>query len=203
MTRALIVVDVQYDFCPGGALPVARGDEAIFVINRITHRFDRVVATQDWHPRNHVSFAGTHNRKPFEVIRIDGMEQALWPDHCVQGTHGAQLHKDFDTNDVDLIVRKGTDPAIDSYSAFIENDSKTATGLHYYLRGFAIPDVYICGLATDFCVYHSAMDARRLGFSVSVILDATRGIDVPTGSLAAAVENMKASGIRVIDHEHI
>jgi len=203
MTRALIVVDVQYDFCPGGALPVARGDEAISVINRITHRFDRVVATQDWHPRNHVSFAGAHNRKPSEVIRIGGLEQALWPDHCVQGTDGAQLHKDFDTNDVDLIVRKGTDPAIDSYSAFIENDSMTATGLHYYLRGFTIPDVYICGLATDYCVYHSAMDARRLGFNVSVILDATRGIDVPPGTLAAAIENMKASGIRIIDHEHI
>jgi nicotinamidase/pyrazinamidase len=201
--RALIITDVQYDFCPGGALPVKRGDEVIPVINHIAPRFDRIVATQDWHPRNHVSFASTHHRALYEVIKVDGLDQVLWPDHCVPGTRGAQFHRDLDTDSADLILRKGNDPAIDSYSVFFDNDRTSATGLQYYLQGLGVTEIFICGLATDYCVYYSAMDARRCGFTVNVILDATRGIDVPPGSLQAAIDDMRAGGVRITDHEHL
>ena len=201
MKSCLIITDVQNDFCPGGALAVKGGDRIIPAINAISSRFDLVVATQDWHPTGHISFARTHGREPYEIIRIDGQEQVLWPEHCVPGTFGSEFHRDLDLRDVDLIVRKGSNPQIDSYSTFLENDRKTETGLHYYLQGLEVKDLYLCGLATDYCIYSSALDAVRMGFSVAVVLDACRGVDVPAGSVLRAVTAMKNNGIRIVDHE--
>ncbi|MBN1533697.1 MAG: bifunctional nicotinamidase/pyrazinamidase [Spirochaetes bacterium] len=200
--RALIVTDVQNDFCPGGALAVPGGDLIVPVINRVIDRFDAVVATQDWHPRHHMSFASNHRgRKPFDVITMGGVEQVLWPDHCVQGTAGAAFHPGLNTDSAHLIIRKGTDPDIDSYSTFIENDKRRITGLEGYLRSLGIDEVYLCGLATDFCVLYSALDSAALGFATTVVLDACRGIDVPAGSVGRAVETMKARGIRIISSD--
>ncbi len=164
--RALLVVDVQNDFCPGGSLAVDEGDSIVPVINRIMPFFQRVIATQDWHPVDHVSFASRHpGRKPLDVVDAGGIQQVLWPDHCVQGTRGAELHPRLDVRSVGLLVRKGMNPALDSYSAFFENDHKTDTGLRHYLRGLKVRDLFVCGLATDYCVLASVMDARRLGLS--------------------------------------
>jgi nicotinamidase/pyrazinamidase len=197
--RALIVTDVQNDFCPGGALAVPGGDQVVPVINRIMDGFGVVVATQDWHPRHHLSFASNHTgRKPFDTVPSGGMEQVLWPDHCVQGTRGAEFHPGLNTDPAHLIIRKGTDPDIDSYSTFIENDRKRITGIEGYLRSLGITEVYLCGLATDFCVLYSALDAAALGFSTLVVIDACRGIDVPAGNIERAVDAMKARGVRII-----
>ena len=194
----LIAVDVQNDFCPGGALAVPRGDEVVPVINHLVRRFSHVVLTQDWHPRGHVSFASSHpGHEPFERIRVSYGEQVLWPDHCVPGTRGAELHPGLDTLAADLVVRKGRDPAIDSYSAFYENDHRTSTGLAGYLRERGCRRLFLAGLATDFCVQYSALDARREGFEVFVVEDGVRGIDLE-GSLAAAWERMAAGGVRRI-----
>ncbi|RLD16252.1 MAG: bifunctional nicotinamidase/pyrazinamidase [Caldiserica bacterium] len=198
MKNALIIVDVQNDFCPGGALPVPEGDKIVPVINGISKKFFKVIATQDWHPENHISFAKTHNKNVGEVVEIDGVKQILWPVHCVEGSSGANFHKDLDLSNVDLILRKGRNPLIDSYSAFFENDKKTETGLHYYLKGLGINDVYICGLALDYCVYYTAMDSVKLGFNTYVILDATKGVDVPEGNIEKATSHMEKEGIRLI-----
>jgi nicotinamidase/pyrazinamidase len=195
----LLVVDVQLDFCPGGNLPVPGGDEVVPVINRLSRKFQRVVATQDWHPAGHVSFASSHpGHKPFDTIRRGGVEQILWPSHCVPGTQGAEFHPDLDTLGFDLIVRKGKDPNLDSYSAFFENDHKTPTGLHYYLEGLNVESVYLTGLALDVCVHYSAMDALKLGFRTIVVQDACRGIDSPPGSLDARLEQMRQAGARIL-----
>jgi len=192
---ALVAIDVQNDFCPGGALAVPRGDEVVPVINRLTPRFRHVVLTQDWHPRGHVSFASSHpGHKPFERIQVSYGEQLLWPDHCVPGTPGAELHRALDTLAADLVVRKGSDPTIDSYSALYENDHRTSTGLAGYLRERGCRRLFLAGLATDFCVQYSALDARREGFEVFVVEDGVRGIDL-AGSLAAAWEAMAAAGV--------
>jgi len=183
---ALLVIDVQNDFCPGGALAVAEGDQVVPVANRLT---------QDWHPRGHVSFASSHpGRKPYETIRLPYGEQVLWPDHCIPGTAGAELHPALDTRKAELVVRKGHDPAIDSYSALYENDHRTSTGLAGYLRARGLRRLFLAGLATDFCVQYSALDARREGFEVHVLEDAVRGIDLQ-GSLAQAWEHMREAGI--------
>ena len=203
MERCLIIVDVQNDFCPGGALAVAEGDKVVPVINRISSKFDKAVATQDWHPLGHVSFASTHKKSPFEVIDVGGVQQTLWPDHCVPGTSGADFHRDLDTRKVDLIIRKGTNPLVDSYSAFLENDRKTETGLRFYLQGLSLTDLYLTGLATDYCVYYSALDALDFGFRVTVVLDATRGVDVPPGNVEKTVENMRRRGINLTDHRSL
>ena len=195
----LLVVDFQVDFCPGGNLPVPEGDQVVPVINRLSRAFQRVVATQDWHPQDHVSFASNHpGSNPFDTIRGKEVEQILWPDHCVPGTPGAEFHPDLDTLRFDLIVRKGTDPALDSYSAFFENDQKTPTGLHFYLGGLNVKSVYLAGLALDVCVYYSAMDALGLGFHTVVVEDACRGIDSPPGSLKARLEEMRKAGARIM-----
>jgi nicotinamidase/pyrazinamidase len=195
----LLVVDVQVDFCPGGNLSVPDGDKVVPVINRLSRAFQRVVATQDWHPQDHVSFASNHpGSNPFDTIRGKEGEQVLWPDHCVPGTPGAGFHPDLDTLCFDLIVRKGTDPALDSYSAFFENDRKTPTGLHFYLKGLNVKSVYLAGLALDVCVYYSAMDALKLGFHTVVVEDAGRGIDTPPGSLKARLEEMRKAGARIL-----
>jgi nicotinamidase/pyrazinamidase len=203
MKNCLIITDIQNDFCPGGALAVAGGNEIIPIVNSLTQKFDKVAATQDWHPSDHVSFAATHDKELYDVITIDGIQQVMWPVHCVQGSLGADFHKDLDLRPVDLIIRKGSHRNIDSYSTFMENDKKTFTGLHSYLQGFSIRDLYFCGLATDYCVYYSAVDARNMGFNVSVILDACRGVDVPAGNIAATVQAMKERGIRILNHDDL
>ena len=194
--RALLVVDVQNDFCPGGSLAVEEGDRVVPVINRITLKFDRVVATQDWHPDDHVSFAKNHpGKNVYDVVEVNGLSQVLWPAHCVQGTAGADFHPALRTEDFDLILRKGTDSAVDSYSAFFDNDKKTITGLEGYLRGLGIDRVFICGLATDYCVFFSAMDSVKTGFVTYVILDACRGVDVPEDNIASCIKTMKENGV--------
>jgi nicotinamidase/pyrazinamidase len=193
---ALIVVDVQNCFIPGGSLAVAGGDAIVPIINQLARRFENVVLTQDWHTPGHISFASAHpGKKPFESVKLPYGNQILWPDHCVQGTEGAQLHKDLSIPQAQLVIRKGYHKDVDSYSAFIEADGKTQTGLDGYLKGRGVESVYVCGLATDFCVGWTALDARKLGFRAAVIEDACRGIDTQ-GSLAAAWENMKRAGVR-------
>jgi nicotinamidase/pyrazinamidase len=191
----LLVVDVQNDFCPNGSLPVPRGDEVVPIINRLASRFRHVVLTQDWHPPGHHSFASSHpGKRPFETVSVAYGQQILWPDHCVQGTIGAQFHDDLQIPHAELVLRKGFRSTIDSYSAFYENDRKTPTGLAGYLRERRLTRIFAAGLAFDFCVRYSAEDARREGFSVTVIEDACRGIDVE-GSMTATRESFAALGI--------
>ena len=193
--EALIVIDMQYDFCPGGALAVAEGDLIIPRINRLIEEFDHVVLTQDWHPPGHSSFASSHEgRAPFESVEMSYGPQTLWPDHCVQGTSGAEFHDALSWTRAELVVRKGFRQEVDSYSAFYENDHKTPTGLGGYLRERGITHVTLCGLATDFCVAYSALDAVGQGFAATVLLDASRGIDLG-GSMAAMGDRMKAAGV--------
>jgi nicotinamidase/pyrazinamidase len=195
----LIVTDVQNDFCPGGALPVPGGDEIVPVINRLMDRFEIAVASQDWHPTGHISVASTHpGKKPFDTIQLDGEEQILWPDHCVPATWGAEFHKDLDIKPIVLVVRKGWHLGVDSYSTFYENDHRTPTGLGFYLKGLGVRNVYLTGLAQDFCVYFSAKDAIALGFETFMVEDATRGLDQPPGSLRAKMEELSAGGLRII-----
>lgn len=191
----LLVVDVQNDFCPGGALAVEGGDEVVSVINRLGRGFPHVLMTQDWHPKEHKSFASSHpGRQPFETIEMPYGAQTLWPDHCVQGTAGADFHPELDLPKTELIVRKGFRPEIDSYSAFFENDHTTRTGLAGYLRDRQLRRLFVVGLATDYCVHYSAVDARKEGFETIVIEDACRAIDLE-GSLAAAMRNMQEAGV--------
>ena len=195
MTHALIVIDVQNDFCPGGALEVPQGDEILRGINALMSEFDAVVLTQDWHPAGHSSFASSHEgNSPYEVVTMPYGPQVLWPDHCIQGSIGAQFHPDLQTDRADLIIRKGYSPDIDSYSAFFENDHRTPTGLEGYLRTRGIERLTMVGLALDFCVNFSAVDAAKLGFKVDVREDLWRAIDLD-GSLAKAREGMRAAGV--------
>jgi nicotinamidase/pyrazinamidase len=192
----LLVVDLQNDFMPGGALAVARGDEVVPLANRLAQRFSHVVLTQDWHPRSHISFAANHSdRQPFEFITLPYGEQVLWPVHCVQETAGAAFHAGVDIPHARAIIRKGHHEHVDSYSAFVEADHATSTGLAGYLRDTGVKRVWCCGLATDFCVAWSSLDARAAGFDVIVIEDATRAIDLE-GSLDAAWRDMNAAGVR-------
>ena len=194
--NCLVVVDVQNDFMPGGALAVPRGDEVLTVINRLAARFDNVVLTQDWHPRRHVSFASSHpGKKPFETIELAYGPQVLWPDHCVQGTSGAAFHPVLDVTKAQLVIRKGYHREIDSYSGFLEADRKTTTGLAGYLKERGLRNLYVCGLATDFCVAWTALDARAAGFDTTVIEDASRAIDLD-GSLARAWSDMASAGVK-------
>ena len=193
--HALLVIDIQNDFCPGGALAVAGGDEIVAPVNALMDAFDAVILTQDWHPAGHSSFATSHPGKaPFEGVQMPYGPQVLWPDHCVQGSAGAAFHPGLNADRADLILRKGYNPAIDSYSAFFENDHSTPTGLEGYLRTRGIDRLTLVGLATDFCVNFSAVDAARLGFDVTVREDLCRAIDLD-GSLAAAREGMRAAGV--------
>lgn len=192
---ALIVIDVQNDFCPGGALAVAGGDEIVPLVNGLIDSLPHVVLTQDWHPAGHSSFASSHSgADPFSTIAMPYGEQTLWPDHCVQGTPGAAFHSDLQWTKAELVIRKGFRNAVDSYSAFFENDHTTPTGLAGYLRERDISSLVMVGLATDFCVAYSALDAAKLGFNVTVLTDACRAIDLD-GPLAAAMDRMKAAGV--------
>jgi nicotinamidase/pyrazinamidase len=196
---ALLVIDVQNDFCSGGALAVSSGEEVVPIIERLMPRFGRVVLTQDWHPADHHSFASAHDeRAPFETITLHYGEQTLWPDHCVQGTTGAAFHAGLSTDRAELVIRKGFHRGVDSYSAFYENDRTTPTGLAGYLRERGVSRLFLCGLATDFCVAYSALDARRLGFEVIVLLDACRAIDL-AGSLQAALTQMREAGAVLVE----
>jgi nicotinamidase/pyrazinamidase len=193
--EVLIIVDLQNDFCPGGALAVPDGDAIIPVVNQLAAEFAHVVLTQDWHPSGHGSFASSHpGRQPFETIEIAYGAQTLWPDHCVQGTPGAEFHPALAAPHAELILRKGFRPEIDSYSAFRENDRTTSTGLAGYLRERGLGHLTLCGLATDYCVLFSALGAREAGFTVDVVLAACRGIDLD-GSLARAIAAMQDAGV--------
>ena len=195
MSDILIVVDLQNDFCPGGALAVAEGDQVVDPINRVGRQFEHVIFTQDWHPPGHSSFASSHSGKaPFDSIDAPYGPQVLWPDHCVQGSEGAAFHRNLDLPHAELVIRKGFHPSIDSYSAFYENDHKTATGLTGYLRERGFQRLFLGGLAFDFCVYFTAIDARKEGFDVVVMEDACRAIDM-ADSRAAALTAMQDAGV--------
>jgi len=205
----LLLIDVQNDFCPGGALAVKDGDAVVAPLNRLSRAFAgrgaHVIATQDWHPQGHISFASSHNAgKPGDVINTPLVEgQVLWPDHCVQGTKGAEFHLDLDTKPVSIITRKGFNKSLDSYSSFFENDRKTKTGLEGFLRLFDAETVVIGGIATDYCVFFSAMDCKKLGFNTVIVSDAVRGVGFPDGSVEAAVSQMKSNGIMFVSSDDL
>jgi nicotinamidase/pyrazinamidase len=197
--KALILVDIQNDFLPGGALAVPRGDDVIPVANRLQPRFGLVVATQDWHPRGHGSFASTRpGRKPGEMAELGGLSQVLWPDHCVQGTRGAEFGPGLEMTRVEAIIRKGTDPTIDSYSGFFDNGHRKSTALGDYLRGRGATDVYVLGLATDYCVRFTALDAVRLGFRAFLVKDGSRGVELNKGDVDRAIDEMRRAGVAVV-----
>jgi nicotinamidase/pyrazinamidase len=198
--RALVLVDLQYDFCPGGALAVARGDETIAIANRVMPHFTTVAATQDWHPADHGSFAAQHpGKQPYEVIDLFGLSQVLWPVHCVQDTRGAELHDGLDRSRIHEIFRKGSDPRVDSYSGFFDNGKRNKTGLAAWLEQRWIKQVYVMGLATDYCVKHTALDARALGFDVFVIEDGCRAVDVKPGDGERAIAEMRGAGCAIVE----
>jgi len=200
--NALIVIDVQNDFCPGGALEVPDGDAVVGPCNQLMARFDHVILTQDWHPSGHASFASRHARAPYETVELAYGTQVLWPDHCVQGTSGAAFHSDLDTQRATLTIRKGHRVGIDSYSGFFENDRTTPTGLAGALRDLGVRRIYLAGLATDFCVQYTALDGRAAGFEVAVVEDAVRGIDLK-GSLAAAWQAMESADVARVTSEEL
>jgi nicotinamidase/pyrazinamidase len=196
--RALLLIDLQYDFCPGGALAVERGDETIPVANRLIPLFSTIVATQDWHPREHGSFAVNHPGKmPYDVIELAGLPQVLWPAHCVQGTHGAELCDSLDRNLITEVFRKGTDRSIDSYSGFYDNGHRKSTGLGDWLKARSIGEVVVLGLATDYCVKFTSLDARRLGLNVTVVSDGCRGVELKAGDSERALAEMSAAGCTI------
>jgi nicotinamidase/pyrazinamidase len=193
--NALIIVDLQNDFLPGGALPVPHGDEVVPIANELQSRFDVVVATKDWHPPDHGSFAANHpGKKPGDRIILDGIEQILWPVHCVQNTHGAEFAPAFDTSRIADVFHKGIERNIDSYSTFFDNAHRRHTGLAHYLRKRSIQDIYLMGLALDYCVKYSVLDARQLGLNKHVILDGCRGIELARGDIGRAIDEMKRAG---------
>ncbi|WP_375580622.1 bifunctional nicotinamidase/pyrazinamidase [Marivirga tractuosa] len=195
--KTLIIVDPQYDFMPGGALEIKDGDQIIPIINSFSQKFDLVVATQDWHPEGHSSFASSHKGKdPFDVIEWKGMKQTLWPDHCVQGSGGANFHADLKTNTIEAIFRKGMNPNIDSYSGFYDNGHEKSTGLSGYLKEKKANDLYFCGLAADICVYFTLKDALKEGFNVHLIEDATRPLD--SDDFEQQKQELKSQGVKII-----
>ncbi len=196
MTRALLLVDIQHDFLPGGALGVADGDAVVPVARRLAERFDLVVASQDWHPADHGSFAANHpGRAPLEVVELHGLSQVLWPTHCVQGSRGAELVDDFGAAHV---VRKGTDPTVDSYSAFFDNGRRQDTGLHAWLAAHDVEELYVMGLATDYCVKFTALDAADCGYATFVVEDGCRGVNARAGDADAALQELRDAGVRVV-----
>ena len=202
MKKALILVDIQNDFLPGGALAVPEGDMIVPLVNRIQEKFDLILATQDYHPANHASFATNHeNKKPGEIIDLHGLAQVLWPVHCVQHSDGAAFGKDLDMARVTKIFYKGENPDIDSYSGFFDNGKRKKTGLAEYLKSKGVDTVYIVGLATDFCVKFTALDAVDLGFETYVIKDATRAINLQPGDFEASLKEMERAGVKVIESE--
>jgi len=204
---ALIVVDMQNDFIPSGALPVKGGNEVIEPINSLAEKFhDRsniIVMTQDWHPPRHPSFASSHGKKPFEPYESEGIGPVLWPDHCIQGSRGAEFHPEIETKFAKAIIRKGYNPKIDSYSVFIENDMKTHTGVSGYLKALGRTGVFICGLALDYCIYYSAKNGRDLGFEIVIPIDLSKAIGSPKDHLSNALDFMVKKGVRFVNSENI
>ena len=199
----LLVVDVQNDFCPGGSLAVAAGNDVVAVINGLMARFDTVIGTQDWHPAGHLSFASAHpGRNPMDMVQVDYGDQILWPDHCVQGSQGAEFHPGLDVDRFEMIIRKGFRREIDSYSAFFENDRATATGLSGYLKSRGLERVFVCGIAGDVCVYYSALDARAQGFETTFIEDASADVD-HEGSAATTRADLKDKGIAIVNADQV
>ncbi len=197
--RALIVIDLQNDFMLGGSLPVPDGDAVVPVVNRVMPRFDLVVASQDWHPADHGSFASQHpGNKPGDVVDLNGLDQILWPDHCVEETEGAAFHADLATDRIVKVFHKGTDPGIDSYSTFFDNAHRKSTGMADYLRVQGVTDVYLLGLATDYCVKFSALDTVECGFKAHVIEDGCRGIDLHAGDVSRALDEMRTDGVEIV-----
>jgi len=202
--KTLIVVDIQNDFLPGGALAVKHGNEIIPVVNKLMSSFDLVVATQDWHPADHESFASNHqDRKVGEVIDLHGLAQVLWPDHCIQNTEGAELSSEIDPQLIHRIFRKGTDPRVDSYSGFFDNGKKNETGLAAYLKDKQVNELFIVGLATDYCVKFTALDAVSLGFETTIILDAVKAVNLNSEDQELAIQTMKQAGIKTISSNEI
>jgi nicotinamidase/pyrazinamidase len=202
--KALVLIDVQNDFCPGGALPVPEGDQVVPILNRLQPCFDLVVATQDWHPPDHGSFAANHpGRRPGEVIDLHGLAQILWPVHCVQDSPGAEFHPTLDRGRIAEMFRKGVDPEIDSYSGFFDNGHRRSTGLADYLQSHGVREVYVGGLATDYCVKFTALDAVGLGFHTHLIQDACRGVNLAPGDVVQAIDQMRASGVKIVDSTEI
>lgn len=196
--KTLIMVDIQNDFLPEGSLAVPEGDKIIPLLNRLQSKFDLTVLTQDWHPVNHESFAVRHQKEPGEVIMLHGIEQILWPVHCVQGTNGAEIASELNVEQTMPVFRKGTDPKIDSYSAFFDNGKKKSTGLGKFLKDKGVSEIYITGLALDYCVKYSALDAKEMDFNTFVIEDATRGVNLSEGDVQRAIAEMRAAGIEII-----
>ena len=198
--RALLLIDLQYDFCPGGALAVAHGDETIPVANRLMPKFSTIIATQDWHPPEHGSFAVNHpGAKPYDLGELGGLPQVMWPAHCVQGTRGAELHEALDRNLITEVFRKGTDPAIDSYSGFFDNGHRKSTGLGDWLKARDIKEVVVLGLATDYCVKFTTLDARQLGFNVTLVVDGCRGVNINADDSDKAIAEMRDAGAAIVD----
>ena len=203
MKKALILTDIQYDFVPGGTLAVPKGDEIVPVANRLMPEYDLIIATRDWHPADHKSFASRHpGKKIGEVIELGGLKQVLWPDHCVQGTRGAELVEGLNKKHIDKIIRKGTDPEIDSYSGFFDNDHRQSTGLGDFLKEQSVDEVHVIGLATDYCVKYTVLDSIGLGFNTFVITEGCRGIDMNPGDCKKAVDEMKQAGAIIITRKH-
>ena len=197
--NALILVDLQYDFMPGGALAVTEGDQVVAVANRLLPHFNMIVATQDWHPADHKSFASQHKGKWVgDAVELDGLEQVLWPDHCVQGTRGAELHEDLNNQRVKHVVQKGTNREIDSYSGFFDNDHRQATGLNRLLEENSVTQVTVAGLATDYCVKFTALDAVGHGLPTTLIVDGCRGVELNSGDVDRALAEMNAAGVRIV-----
>ncbi len=202
--RALILVDLQNDFMPGGALPVPNGDEVVPVANRVQQFFELVVATQDWHPPTHGSFAANHpGKQPGDVVELNGLPQVLWPVHCVQGTAGAAFVSALDNTRINRVFRKGTDPLVDSYSGFFDNGHHKSTGMGDYLRSRGVSKVFVLGVATDYCVKFTALDALRLGFETSLIRDGSRGVDLVPGDVEKALSEMAAAGVTIIQSDQL
>lgn len=202
--RALLLIDLQYDFCPGGALAVAQGDETIPVANRLLPKFSTIVATQDWHPPEHKSFAVNHaGKQPYDVIDLDDLPQVLWPAHCVQGTKGADLHHALDRNLITEVFHKGTDPSIDSYSGFFDNGHRKSTGLGDWLKARGVDEVFVLGLATDYCVKFTSLDARQLGMKVSLVRDACRGVNLNPEDSEKAIAEMREAGVHIVTSDQV
>jgi nicotinamidase/pyrazinamidase len=202
--RALVLVDLQYDFLPGGALAVPRGDEVVAVAQALKPKFDIVIATQDWHPRDHASFAPNHPGKQVgEVIELEGLPQVLWPAHCVQGTRGAEIHEMLDKKRITAVFRKGIDPTIDSYSGFYDNGYRKATGLGDWVRDRKIKKLFVMGLATDYCVKFTVLDARQLGLDVVLVEDGCRGVNLAAGDDARAIAAMREAGASVVHSDDV
>lgn len=201
--KTLILVDIQNDFCPGGALAVSEGNEVVGIANQLMPKFDLVVATQDWHPAGHKSFASQNNKSIGDVFDLNGIQQIAWPDHCIQNTHGAEFVAELNANHINKIFPKGTDTEIDSYSGFFDNDHRNATGLGAFLKEKNGTEVFIMGLATDYCVKFTALDAIKLGFKTKLIIDGCRGVELSPGDIETAITEMKNAGVEIVRSSEI